>query len=89
MSELQNKIAIVTGGSRGIGAATARLLAGRGATVAITYNKSRAQADEVVTGIREAGGTSRAFQSDATQPGANRQLIEDVVAEFGSNRHTG
>ena len=84
MPELSNKIAIVTGGSRGIGAATARLLAGRGATVAITYNKSQAQADGVVTGIRGAGGTSRAFQSDATQPGANRRLIEDVVAEFGS-----
>ena len=84
MSTLTNKIAIVTGGSRGIGAATAKLLAERGATVAITYSKSHEQASSVVTAIEAAGGKARAFQSDATQPKANHQLIKDVVDAFGA-----
>lgn len=80
---LSNKIAIVTGASRGIGAACARRLANAGATVAITYSSSLEQAEEVVRSIESDGGRARAFQSDATDVAAAARLVADVVAAFG------
>src|SRR5687768_18464363 len=63
---LENKVALVTGGSRGIGRAVALELAARGAAVVVNYNKSSGAADEVVKKIQEAGGRAAAFQADVS-----------------------
>ena len=84
MSTLSDKVAIVTGASRGIGAEAARHLAAAGAAVALTYNTSAEQAEGVVREIEAAGGTARAFRADAGDPSAARRLVDDVVAAFGA-----
>ena len=83
MTPLTNKIALVTGGSRGIGAETARQLAAAGATVVLTYNTSAERAEEVVAQIVRVGGKATAVQSDAADPTAAKRLVEQVVAEHG------
>jgi 3-oxoacyl-[acyl-carrier protein] reductase len=65
MSTLANKVALVTGGSRGIGAAIAKRLAADGASVAITYAKDASAASAVVKAIERAGGKAVAIQADA------------------------
>lgn len=83
MTNLAGKVAFVTGGSRGIGAAIARRLAADGAAVAISYAQSAAAASHVVEDIRHAGGEAEAFPADAAKPAAVRQAIAAVVARFG------
>ena len=80
---LANKIALVTGGSRGIGAATARELAAQGATVAISYSASKGKAEEVVAEIQAHGGTAIAFQADQAVEEQVIQLVANVVKKFG------
>lgn len=80
---LTGKVALVTGGSRGIGAATARRLAAAGATVAITYASSGELADAVVREIEQAGGRAASFRCDQAQPELAEPLIEAVIARFG------
>lgn len=65
---IQGKTALVTGGSRGIGSAIAKRLAGGGATVAITDAGNKAAADATLSAIESAGGTAFAFQADAADP---------------------
>jgi NAD(P)-dependent dehydrogenase (short-subunit alcohol dehydrogenase family) len=81
---LQGKVALVTGGSRGLGAATARSLADAGAEVAITYAVSADRAAEVVKELEDKGVRAAAFQADQADAALAPQLIDDVVARFGA-----
>jgi 3-oxoacyl-[acyl-carrier protein] reductase len=83
MSTLQGKVALVTGASKGIGAAIARELASRGAAVAVNYSGSKASADKVVAEIKQAGGKAIAVQANVANPDSIGPLIATVVKEFG------
>ena len=80
---LQGKRALVTGASRGIGAAIAKTLAAEGADVAITYEKSADRANEVIRAIREQGRKGVAIQADSADVTAVQSSIEKTVRELG------
>jgi 3-oxoacyl-[acyl-carrier protein] reductase len=81
--KLEGKIALITGGSRGIGAAIAKRLASDGARVAITYSKGADAAASVVKEIERAGGKAIVIQADATDAQASKAAVEKTVATFG------
>jgi 3-oxoacyl-[acyl-carrier protein] reductase len=83
MSKLANKVAVVTGASKGIGAAIATALAAEGAAVVVNYSSSRAGAEAVVRAIAETGGKALAVQADVTKADQARELIEAAVKAFG------
>ena len=83
MTNLESKTALVTGGSRGIGAAIAKRLAANGAKVAFTFVKDEGAAAAVVSEIERAGGKAMAIQADATDAAAVTAAIERAVAAFG------
>jgi 3-oxoacyl-[acyl-carrier protein] reductase len=83
MDRLSEKVALVTGGSRGIGAAIAKRLAADGATVAISYAKDAAAAAAVVKAIERGGGKAIAFQADAADAKAVQGAVEKTVTTFG------
>lgn len=78
------KTILITGASRGIGAATALLAAERGFTVAVNYNKSKEDAENVVEAIRLKGGLAKAFQADVSKEEEVIRLFEEVDATFGN-----
>ncbi|MFM8369059.1 MAG: 3-oxoacyl-[acyl-carrier-protein] reductase [Chloroflexota bacterium] len=80
---LENKVAIVTGGSRGIGRAIALEFADRGAAVVVNYNKSPESAEEVVKQIQDAGGKAAAFQADVSDFKQAEALIKFAIDTFG------
>ncbi len=81
--ELEGKNALVTGGSRGIGAAIAKRLARDGASVAITYSKDANSASAVVKAIEHEGGKAVAIQADAADAQAVKNAVEKAVAALG------
>lgn len=80
--DLSERVALVTGGSRGIGRAVCELLARAGARVAVSFRADSAAADEVVAAIRSGGGEAMAVAGDIADPGQARQLIRDVLAAW-------
>jgi NAD(P)-dependent dehydrogenase (short-subunit alcohol dehydrogenase family) len=76
---LKGKVAIVTGGSRGIGAGIAKELSKRGAKVLITYASSSSKADEVATSIKSEGGEAVAIQADCMSPDAPKLVVEAAI----------
>lgn len=82
MTELNGKVALVTGGSRGIGAAIATRLAEDGADVAFTYRSAKDKADEVAQRIERAGRRALAIQADSADPDAVAQAVERTVREL-------
>jgi len=82
-NKLKNKVALVTGGSRGIGAASARALADEGASVAISYVASPDRAEAVVADLKAKGVEARAYRADQASPADVERLVNDVARDFG------
>ena len=80
---LSDRVAVVTGGSRGIGRAIALEMARRGASVVVNYNKSPEAAESVVSDIKASGGKAVSFQSDVSDPQAAQNLIKFAIDTFG------
>lgn len=80
----EGRVALVTGGSRGIGAAIVEHLAGCGYRTALTYRVEKEKAEAVVDGIRENGGVAAAFAAEATDSGSVRAALAAIQAEFGA-----
>src|SRR5262245_15032703 len=83
MAKLTGKVAIVSGASKGIGAAIAEKLASEGAAVAVNYATSAEQANAVVERIKAAGGKAIAVRANVSKPAEARKLVETTLSEFG------
>ncbi|MFH0352404.1 MAG: SDR family NAD(P)-dependent oxidoreductase [Chromatiales bacterium] len=83
MRNLNGKVAIVTGASRGMGAAIAKRLATEGASVIVNYSGSEARANEVVQNITSDGGKAKALQANMRDPAAIKRLFDETLETFG------
>ena len=83
MMELQGKVAVVTGGSRGIGRAIALALGGAGARVAVTCTQQRQAAEEVASALHDMGGEGRVYQFNVADFDAVSQAFDQIVRDFG------
>jgi 3-oxoacyl-[acyl-carrier protein] reductase len=81
--EIKNKVALITGASRGIGAASAKALAHHGATVVINYIKSKEKAKALLNEIIKIGGKGMVFQADVRDQDAVNDMVESTLKEFG------
>ncbi|MDE2635087.1 MAG: 3-oxoacyl-[acyl-carrier-protein] reductase [Chloroflexota bacterium] len=84
MSNLEGKIALVTGGGRGIGRAICQELAARGATIIVNYHRSGAAAAEVVAQIEKAGGAAQRAQADVSDADQVTAMFKAIVSDFGT-----
>lgn len=83
MKLLENKVALITGGSRGIGAAMVKKLAEQGANIAFTFRSAMEQADKTIEEAKVHGTTIKAYQSDASSLEQTNQVVAEVMKEFG------
>lgn len=83
MKRLENKVAIITGGGRGMGAAITKRLAAEGATVVLTYSKSPEKAAAVAADINASGGRALAIEADSADPQAVTNAVARTITEFG------
>jgi NAD(P)-dependent dehydrogenase (short-subunit alcohol dehydrogenase family) len=83
MGELDGRVALVTGGGRGIGRGISELLAAHGAHVAVNYRRDREAALDTVAAIEAGGGVARAYEASVDDPEADRAMVEAVVADLG------
>ncbi|HEX3087640.1 MAG TPA: SDR family NAD(P)-dependent oxidoreductase, partial [Ilumatobacteraceae bacterium] len=83
MGQLDGRVALVTGGGRGIGRGISELLAAEGATIAVNYRRDADAASATVDAIRDAGGEAMAFQASVDDADACATLVDAVVAQFG------
>ena len=81
--KLKDKVALITGASRGIGAASAKALAHHGAIVVINYIKSKDKAEEMLNEIKKTGGKGMAFQADVRDQSSVNDMVESTLKEFG------
>ncbi|HRE03312.1 MAG TPA: SDR family oxidoreductase [Ilumatobacteraceae bacterium] len=81
--ELAGRVALVTGGGRGIGRGISELLAAHGATVAVNYRRDREAAEETVASIHTAGGEAKAYEATVDDAAADAAMVEAIVADFG------
>ncbi|GCE30223.1 3-ketoacyl-ACP reductase [Dictyobacter alpinus] len=82
--DLNNKVALVTGGGTGIGRATCLALAQRGAAVAVNYSRSETEAQETVNAITLQGGNALAVQANVSQDTEVHAMVQTIVSQFGS-----
>src|SRR3981189_962556 len=83
MSKLAGKVAVVTGASKGIGAAIAKSLAAEGASVVVNYASSKTGADKVVADITKAGGKAVAVAGDVSKAAAAQGIVDAAVQQYG------
>jgi 3-oxoacyl-[acyl-carrier protein] reductase len=83
MIDLNNKVVLITGGSRGIGAATAKLSAKAGADVAITFRGREGHASEVINEIKKLGRKAKAYKGDVSKKEDVKRIVHEVSEEFG------
>lgn len=81
--QMDGRIALVSGGGRGIGRGISELLAAEGATVAVNYRRDRDAADATVAAIHAAGGSARAYEGSVDDPAACAAIVAAVVEDFG------
>src|SRR6476659_8518465 len=83
MGQLEGRVALVTGGGRGIGRSISELLASEGAAVAVNYRRDRDAADATVAAIEAAGGAARAYQASVDDPEQDARMVDAVIADLG------